>query len=232
MQQVVTENPVINSPYAEPTRHFRFTTDGITDEIVEERTADYGRDAGVQAWRFPQVLAITKRWLRECGRCKDDTFHQLLLLIELAHDAADKISRAIVSAGGGGHRLLPILRPYDTVGSTRYVDFDTTRPIYPTRPDQCRVSHVAVDTESQERETAQAPDDMEKVVAYMKNQGFGFTISYTVGGDERRYLPDFVVRVNDGGLGRWAFPGVSDPWDLKQTVRAKLPEWAVGTGVA
>lgn len=205
MQQVVTENPVINSPYAEPTRHFRFTTDGITDEIVEERTADYGRDAGVQAWRFPQVPTITKRWLRECVRCKDDTFPQL---------------------------LLPILRPYDTVRSTRYVDFDTTRPVYPTRPDPCRVSHVAADTESRERETAQAADEMEEVVAYMKNQGLGFTIPYTVGGDERRYLPDFVVRVNDGGFGRRAFLEVSDPWDVKQTIRAKLPEWAAGTGVA
>jgi hypothetical protein len=37
MRQVVIENPVINSPYLEPTRHFKFTDDGITDEIVESR---------------------------------------------------------------------------------------------------------------------------------------------------------------------------------------------------
>jgi type III restriction enzyme len=37
MRQVVIENPVINSPYLEPTRHFKFTDDGITDEIVEAR---------------------------------------------------------------------------------------------------------------------------------------------------------------------------------------------------
>jgi len=31
-----------------------------------------------------------------------------------------------------GEKILkPMLRPYDTVGSTRYVDFDTTRPVYP-----------------------------------------------------------------------------------------------------
>lgn len=28
------ENPVINSPFEEPRRHFRFTDDGITDEIA------------------------------------------------------------------------------------------------------------------------------------------------------------------------------------------------------
>ena len=37
MKQVVIENPVINSPYDEPSRHFRFTDDGITNEIVEGR---------------------------------------------------------------------------------------------------------------------------------------------------------------------------------------------------
>ena len=32
---VIIENPVINSPFAEPKRHFRFADDGITNEIVE-----------------------------------------------------------------------------------------------------------------------------------------------------------------------------------------------------
>ena len=30
-------NPVINGPYDEPRRHFRFDDDGITDEIVDGR---------------------------------------------------------------------------------------------------------------------------------------------------------------------------------------------------
>lgn len=37
MSQVVIENPIINSPFNEPTQHFRFTDEGITDEIVEGR---------------------------------------------------------------------------------------------------------------------------------------------------------------------------------------------------
>ncbi len=37
MRQVVIENPVLNSPYTEPTRHFRFDEDGITDDIVHSR---------------------------------------------------------------------------------------------------------------------------------------------------------------------------------------------------
>jgi hypothetical protein len=37
MAQVVIENPILKSPYEEPRRHFRFTEEGITDEIIEER---------------------------------------------------------------------------------------------------------------------------------------------------------------------------------------------------
>jgi hypothetical protein len=37
MTQVVIENPILSSPYGEPTRHFKFTEDGITDEIVAGR---------------------------------------------------------------------------------------------------------------------------------------------------------------------------------------------------
>ena len=62
--------------------------------------------------------------------CKDETFPQLLLLIEFAHEAADRIYRSIVASTQqtpAGRLSRPILRPYETVGSTRYVDFDTIR---------------------------------------------------------------------------------------------------------
>lgn len=37
MNQVVIENPAINSPFEEPRRHFRFSDDGITNEITGQR---------------------------------------------------------------------------------------------------------------------------------------------------------------------------------------------------
>ena len=37
MTQVVIENPIINSPFTEPTRHFQFSEEGITNEIAEGR---------------------------------------------------------------------------------------------------------------------------------------------------------------------------------------------------
>jgi type III restriction enzyme len=83
------------------------------------------------------------------------------------------------------------------MGSTRYVDFDTTRPVYPTDPNKCHVSHVVADTESWEQKMAQALEEMDEVVCYVKNHNLGFTIPYTFEGEDRNYMPDFVVRVND-----------------------------------
>jgi type III restriction enzyme len=42
LSQVVIENPIINSPFDEPTRHFRFDDEGITDqEVVGRRVSHY-----------------------------------------------------------------------------------------------------------------------------------------------------------------------------------------------
>ena len=37
MPDEIIENPILNSPFEEPSRHFKFTDDGITNEIVEGR---------------------------------------------------------------------------------------------------------------------------------------------------------------------------------------------------
>lgn len=39
MRNIVIEDPIINSPFKEPRRHFQFDEEGITDEIVEKRRA-------------------------------------------------------------------------------------------------------------------------------------------------------------------------------------------------
>jgi type III restriction enzyme len=157
-----------------------------------------GDDQNVKPWLFPDLLAISQRWLRECLAFKDNTFVQLLLFAENASDAADRIYKAIVAADSGAKRLLPIPKPYDTLGSTRYVSFDTVRPTYRTSPERCHVSHVVGDTDSWEQKMAQTLEDMDEVLAYVKNQGLGFTIPYTISGQQRSYVPDFLVRLDDG----------------------------------
>lgn len=152
---------------------------------------------GTKTWLFPQLLRITKEWLDKCVRCKDNAFLQLLLLIEFAHDASDRIYQAIASAERSDRTLKPTLRPYDFIGSTRFVSFDTTRPVYATNPTKCHISHVVLDS-SWEGKMAQVLEEMNEVVCYVKNHGLGFAIPYTLDGQEKNYIPDFIVRINDG----------------------------------
>ena len=160
----------------------------------------------MKAWLFPQVLDIARQWLDSYVKCKDGTFPQMLLLIENAHDAADKIFHSIADGITGEQVLKPILRPYDPYGSTALADFDTIRPTYRTKADKSHLSHVVTDS-GWEAHVANALEAMNEVICYAKNQGIGFTIPYTINGEERSYLPDFLVRLNDGH-------GLEDPLNM------------------
>jgi type III restriction enzyme len=172
----------------------------ITKTLLDRYlTADDGQGGKAERpWLFPQALSIVRRWREECLVQKDGTFPQLLLMTTYKLEAAGKVYHAIVDATEGEKRLQPILRPYDPVGSTRWVDFDTTRPVYATRADRCHVSHVVADTESWEQKMAQTLEDMDEVASYVKNYQLGFEIPYMLDGVEHKYLPDFVVRLQDG----------------------------------
>lgn len=158
----------------------------------------YFTDEGnVKPWLFPQLLQVVREWRETCLTCKDNAFPQMLLLVAFAHAAAEKIYQAIVTSAESARTLLPILRPYDAIGSTRYVDFDTARDVYRTRPDKSHVSHVVLDS-GWEAKLAEVLEDMDEVIHYVKNFQLGFTIPYTFNGEEKSYLTDYLIHVDDG----------------------------------
>ena len=150
-----------------------------------------------QPWLFPQLARIAGRWMTECLHLKDGAFAGMLLIAQRADDAADRIYHAIVSRDAGPRTLRAEPAPYDPVGSTRNVDFDTSKPVLTSDASKCHVSHVVADS-NWEHKMADALERMAEVRSYVKNQGLGFVIPYTIGGDQRGYLPDFIVRIDDG----------------------------------
>jgi type III restriction enzyme len=144
-------------------------------------------------WLFPDLLSITKRWMKEYVICKDDAFPQLLILTENMYNAAERIHLAIAMSAKSEPYMLPMLAPYDTVGSTKYVDFDTLKDTFVTDPKKCHVSHVAADTGSWEQKLAYSLEEMEEVVRYVKNEHLDFAIPYDYQGKEANYLPDFIA---------------------------------------
>ena len=46
---------------------------------------------------------------------------------------------------------------------------------------------------------AQVLEEMDEVECYVKNHNLGFTIPYTINGQERQYIPDFIARIKQEG---------------------------------
>jgi type III restriction enzyme len=79
------------------------------------------------------------------------------------------------------------------VGSTRYVDFLTTKEVRET--DKSHVNYVVADTEEWEQGVAKRLEQMPDVLSYVKNQNLGFTIPYEHQGVAHPYIPDFIVKI-------------------------------------
>ncbi len=156
-----------------------------------------GQPGAERPWLFPRLVDITRRWISECVTLKDDAFIGLLAMAQRADDAVEKLYQSIVRYQGGERRLVPLLRPYEPIGSTRYVDFDTTKDVFTTDPDRCHISHVVSDS-GWEAHLAGKLEHLRAVRSYVKNQGLGFTIPYTIDGRQRSYVPDFISQVDDG----------------------------------
>lgn len=66
MPQTVIENPIINSPYSEPIRHFMFDADGITNTIApERRRSSYFIPIPRAKARSKEQLRFETEWTQE-----------------------------------------------------------------------------------------------------------------------------------------------------------------------
>lgn len=90
-----------------------------------------------------------------------------------------------------------MLDPYTPGGSSRFVNFATSKALFTTRADRCHVNHVVLDSDW-EAEFAQVAEAHPQVRAYVKNQGLQFEAPYRDGSDNRRYWPDYILHIDDG----------------------------------
>lgn len=112
--------------------------------------------------------------------------------------APNQIYAACQRAMGKDKGLKAILDPYNPRGSTTHVSFNTSKELlWTTAADKCHVNYVVCDSEW-EAELARVVEAHPRVKAYVKNQGLQFEVPYRDGGNSKKYLPDFIVQVDDG----------------------------------
>jgi type III restriction enzyme len=147
---------------------------------------------------FGQLKRITKDWLDTCLVCNGGTYPAQLMYQELADMACERITAAITRSTLGKSPIKAIPDPYNPVGSTSHVKFNTSRTDrWETDARRCHINYVILDSDW-EAEFCRVAESHPRVRAYVKNHNLGFEVPYRYGSENRKYRPDFIVLVDDG----------------------------------
>jgi type III restriction enzyme len=166
----------------------------LAKRLLYSRYRDAGEDPPMHL--FGDLQRIVRRWINEGYLTAKGVPTGAITYVELADRAAELIFMACQRATRGDKQIKAILDAYNPGGSTRFVAFNTTKPCRLT--DKSHVSHVVLDSDW-EGELARVLERHPRVMAYVKNQGMQFEVPYRDGAVPRRYVPDFIVRIDDVG---------------------------------
>jgi type III restriction enzyme len=170
----------------------------LTQRLLYTKWRDPGEEPKLHL--FGQLKHITEEWLDTCLVCKGGTYAAQLLYTELADIACNRITAGITAALEGQRPIKALLDPFNPTGSTSHVRFTTSREHrWETGgpPPKNHVNWVILDSDW-EAELCRVAEAHERVVAYTKNHNLGLIVPYRYGSETRSYIPDFVVRVDDG----------------------------------
>jgi len=168
----------------------------LTQRLLYTKWRDPGEEPKLHL--FGQLKRITKQWLDTCLVCKGGTYPAQLIYQELADMACERITAGITRAESGKRPIKAVLDPYNPTGSTAHVNFNTSKKYrWETDARRCHINWVVLDSDW-EAEFCRVAEAHPKVKAYVKNHSLGLEVPYRYGSEMRRYLPDFVVLVDDG----------------------------------
>jgi type III restriction enzyme len=168
----------------------------VTQRLLYTKWRDPGEEPKLHL--FGQLKRITKQWLDTCLVCKGGTYPAQLMYQELADMACNRITAGITRALEGKRPIKALLDPYNPSGSTAHVRFNTSRTDrWETSSKSCQVNWVVLDSDW-EAEFCRVAESHPKVRAYVKNHNLGLEVPYRYGSEMRKYLPDFIVLVDDG----------------------------------
>lgn len=171
----------------------------VTKRLLYTKWRDPGEEPKLHL--FGQLKRITKQWLDNCLETKGGTYPAQLMYQELADMACERITAGITRKLIGEMPIKAVLDPFNPVGSTNFVNFNTSKltrweTIGP--PPKCHVNWVICDSDW-EAEFCRVAEGHPRVKAYVKNHNLGLEVPYRYGSTMRKYRPDFIVLIDDGG---------------------------------
>jgi len=181
----------------------------LTNHVMNRFLAEPGMPPPTHL--FHPLKRIVRQWMDEYLTCVGQTYPAQVLYQVIADMAGQRIHAALVRATLETGKVKVILDAYNREGSSRHVNFITSKPRVETQPDKCHVNYCVLDSDW-EGEFCRVVEEHPNVLAYVKNHAMGFEVPYNFMGEVRRYRPDFIVKVDDGN-------GPDDPLNLVVEVK-------------
>jgi type III restriction enzyme len=168
----------------------------LVSHLVLTKWRDPGEDPKLHL--FGQLKRIARQWLEGYLICKGGTYPAQLKYKMLADMACERITAGITRAFVGQRPIMAVLDPYNPTGSTVHVNFNTSKTDrWETDARRCHLNWVILDSDW-EGEFCRVVETHPRVRAYVKNHNLGLEVPYRYGSEMRKYLPDFIVLVDDG----------------------------------
>lgn len=169
----------------------------LTKRLLETKFRDPGGE--VRFHLFGQLKGITRQWLEGYLECKSGTHPAQLMYQELADQACERITAAIVNHPRHRENPVKVLPdPYNPAGSTLHVNFNTSKTLrWQTDPRKSHLNWAILDSDW-EAELCRLVEAHPRVLAYVKNHNLGLEIPYRKGSSAHKYIPDYVLLVDDG----------------------------------
>jgi len=192
---IIGEGVDLNLEHLEDMRHSTLIFN-LTSRLLYTHYRDANKEPELHL--FGQLKRVAKQWLDTYLVCKGGTYPALLIYQELADMACSRIHAGITRRFEGEQPIRAVLDPYNPTGSSLHVNFYTSKANrWQTDSRMCHVNWALLDSDW-EGEFCRAVEAHPRVRAYIKNQGLGFDVPYRYGSNMRKYIPDFIVRVDDG----------------------------------
>lgn len=168
----------------------------LTSHLLLTRWRDANGEP--QLHLFGQLKRIARQWLDNYLVCTGKTYPAQLKYKMLADMACERIMAGINREHIGGSPIKAVLDSYNPVGSTRHVNFNTSKTDrWQTDARRCHINWIILDSDW-EAEFCRVAESHPKVKCYVKNHNLGLEVPYRYVSETRRYIPDFIVLVDDG----------------------------------
>lgn len=167
----------------------------LTRHLIFTKYRDPGEEP--KLYLFGQLKRIARQWMRGYLRCTGGTYPAQLIYHEIADMACERIRKGIAEAIVGDRPIKAMLDAYNPTSSTAHVSFNTSKAsLWRTDARFCHINYVVLDSDW-EAEFCRVAESHPRVRAYVKNHNLGFEVPYLYGSTPRKYLPDFIVLVDD-----------------------------------